>query len=31
MSDAVVLMLLVVGGVALFFAAMTRFMGGLRD
>jgi hypothetical protein len=31
MSDALVLALLVVGGLALFFAAMTRFMGGLKD
>jgi hypothetical protein len=31
MSDALVLMILVVGGLAIFFAAMTRFMGGLQD
>ena len=30
MSDALVLALLVVGGLAFFFAAMTRFMGGLE-
>lgn len=31
MSDALVLALLVVGGLAFFFAAMTRFMGGLEE
>jgi hypothetical protein len=31
MSDSVVLALLVVGGLALFYAAMARFMGGLQE
>lgn len=31
MSDSLLLVLLVVGYVALFFAVMTRFMGGLQE
>jgi hypothetical protein len=31
MSDALVLGLLVVGGLAFFFAVMTRFMSGLEE
>ena len=31
MSDVLVLVVLVVGGLAFFFAAMTRFMGSLHE